>query len=145
MKRHARPGVLETLAAATVAVALLGGAAEARREYGARCARCHGTQRPPGALNLRALHDPTSSQYDSRCLVCHRKVLRARTLNKRIPDIHRAMIRALRMKAKRSCTFCHYGVDFDRKSAGNNRRQVDVEQCAVCHQQGAEGRLLYVR
>jgi hypothetical protein len=140
--RHARAALAGV---AFLLGVLAAGTAEARPEYGKRCVPCHGIQRPPGPLNVRALHDPASPEYRRRCLACHRDLLRARTLNRRIPDIHRAMIRALRVKAKRSCTFCHHGVDFDHESAGNIRRQVDVEQCAVCHQRGGEAKVLYVR
>lgn len=94
--------------------------------------------------NLRALHNPTSPQYNGNCLDCHADILPRKTLNANIPEAHAAMLpyvpgyptgKPLKAgTANEHCRYCHKkGVDFDRRSAASLRKNVSSETCSICH------------
>jgi hypothetical protein len=94
-------------------------------------------------INIRALHAPSSAQYDRDCLSCHAEVLNEQTLSPEVPGIHPVMVSVLGEVANTTCVECHTSVDLDGGSAGNVRRNVRVEKCALCHSVGYPGRKYY--
>ncbi|MBI4518524.1 MAG: hypothetical protein HY699_22225 [Deltaproteobacteria bacterium] len=96
-----------------------------------------------GVTNVRALHTSGSSQYDANCLKCHADVLTEQSLNPQIPGPHPAMLLWVGGATNAACTFCHKAVDFDRASAANVRRNVDVQTCAICHGPSGPGQQFY--
>lgn len=113
-----------------------------------------GTVRSPDAspfLNLTALHNPSSSQYNGDCLSCHGDIMNRPTLNPRIQEAHTVMMpfvpgyAAAKGVTNENCTFCHSGSDLRDHSAGNLRRDVNVASCTACHGPQGSGKTFYVR
>lgn len=103
------------------------------------------TNTPPRVTNVRALHDPGSDQYNPDCVPCHAEVVEEHSLNPQIAGAHPAMFPFV---GGQNCDFCHWSVDFDNRSAGNVRRNTDVELCALCHSEtgaGPRGSIFYAR
>lgn len=98
---------------------------------------------PEAVSNVRALHSPASSQYDRDCIKCHGDILEEQSLDVRVPGIHPVMLPQVGGETDAVCVKCHVSVDFDARSAGNVRRNVDVNTCAVCHAKGGAGYPFY--
>jgi len=98
-------------------------------------------------INLIALHDSSSRQYDDHCNDCHADVHRRESLDPTIPTVHRVMAPFApgRAGSDRQCRSCHSTVDLTwgsqrvERSTGNLRRHVDVALCALCHGPRAGG------
>jgi hypothetical protein len=103
------------------------------------------TPTPAPAVNIRALHNPASSQYDRECIKCHGDILEEPSLDVGVPGAHPVMIPQVGGETDAVCVKCHVTVDFDTHSAGNIRRQVDVNTCAACHATGGAGYPFYFR
>lgn len=104
--------------------------------------------------NLRALHNPSSAQYNGNCLDCHGDILTRKSLNPKIPEAHVAMLpftpsypvgKPVKVgAANEHCRFCHKkGVDFERSSAATLRKNVNPASCSICH--GRRGLKPYYR
>lgn len=99
---------------------------------------------PLGDVNLVALHDRNSRQYDDNCLDCHAGVTTATSLAPDIEAAHPVMLSSTPGEdTEEKCVFCHRSVDLMQFSAGNLRRQVDVTLCSVCHGPSTSIRQLY--
>jgi hypothetical protein len=101
---------------------------------------------PESVTNLRAVHNAASAQYDPECVKCHGDILEERSLDARVPGAHPVMLPQVGGETDAVCVKCHEAVDFDRgDSAGNVRRNVDVQVCTACHTQGGGGYPFYIR
>jgi len=100
---------------------------------------------PLAVRNVRAVHNPASAQYDRQCIKCHGDILEERSLDDRVPGAHPVMLPQVGGETDAVCVKCHVSVDFDSRSAGNVRRNVDVDICAVCHPRGGAGHPFYFR
>ena len=99
---------------------------------------------PLGGINVVAVHDRSSQQYDDNCLDCHAGVTTATSLAPGIEAAHPVMLSSTPGEdTEEKCVFCHRSVDLMQFSAGNLRRQVDVNLCSVCHGPSASSRQLY--
>lgn len=85
-------------------------------------------------VNYIALHDSSTDQYNTNCLVCHSDIAEGESLNANYPEIHVKMLDyASGDDIQEKCIVCHSNTDLLQHSAANIRRNVDVEKCAVCH------------
>jgi len=100
---------------------------------------------PLAVSNVRALHNPASPQYDHQCVKCHGDILEESSLDTRVPGAHPVMLPQVGGDTDAVCVKCHVSVDFDAGSAGNVRRNVDVNTCAACHASGGAGHPFYFR
>ena len=95
-------------------------------------------------VNLIALHDSGSRQYEKHCLDCHSDVLAQQSLNPSIPTVHVAMISLVPgKKDEDACRWCHRSVDLVQKSTGNLRKHVDADICRLCHGPAGPGPTFY--
>jgi len=95
-------------------------------------------------VNLIALHDSGSRQYERHCLDCHSDVLAQRSLNPSIPTVHVAMIPFVPgEKNEEKCAWCHRSVDLVQESTGNLRKHVDADLCTLCHGPAGPGPKFY--
>lgn len=87
--------------------------------------------------NLISLHDKNSPNYSKYCTNsnCHADILVQESLDPEIPTAHVSMMinNTPGHNEKTRCAWCHSAVNLMQKSAGNLRRHVDVNLCAVCH------------
>ncbi len=84
--------------------------------------------------NLISLHDKNSPQYDKNCTNCHVAILVEESLDPSILTAHTSMLlETPGEKDNEKCGWCHSTVDLVQGSAGNLRKQVKAERCAVCH------------
>jgi cytochrome c5 len=89
-----------------------------------------------GTVNLIAVHDSSSGEYNKRCSECHTDILSEQSLKPSIaPAAHVAMFDFAPGKPgdDKQCGWCHRTVDLVQGSAGNIRKQVDATLCAMCH------------
>jgi hypothetical protein len=100
---------------------------------------------PVPVANLRALHNPASARYDGECIKCHGDIPEEATLSTAVPGVHPMMLQQVGGETDTTCVRCHVTVDFDSVSAGNVRRNVDVNICAACHATGGGGYPFYFR
>ena len=104
---------------------------EDRRDRGAASAP---DSSPLNDVNLVAVHDRSSRQYDDNCLDCHAAIPSATSLDPTIEAAHPVMLSSTPGEdTEEKCVFCHRSVDLLQFSAGNLRRHVDVTLCSVCH------------
>lgn len=95
-------------------------------------------------VNLIALHDKSSDQYEKKCLECHADVLAQKSLNPSVPTVHVAMIPFVPgKKDEERCAWCHRSVDLVQKSTGNLRKHVDAGLCTLCHGPAGPGPQFY--
>lgn len=95
-------------------------------------------------VNLIALHDSSSGQYEKHCLDCHADVLAQQSLDPSIPTVHVAMITLVPgRKDEDACKWCHRSVDLVQKSTGNLRKHVDADLCTLCHGPAGPGPKFY--
>lgn len=100
--------------------------------------------RGDSSVNLVAIHDRGSAQYNDNCLECHAAVTNATSLDPVIEAAHPVMLSSTPGEdTEDKCVFCHRSVDLQQFSAGNLRRQVDVTLCSVCHGPSTPSRQLY--
>lgn len=112
---------------------------------GQDCVSCHVT------WNLVAIHDKSSSGYNSDCISCHGDMSDETSLSSSVQAIHPRMCPYVYQAAGEAsntttnavCAYCHVSVDFVGGSAGNLRKQVAAENCISCHRLAGPGRLLY--
>ncbi|GAX60329.1 hypothetical protein SCALIN_C10_0089 [Candidatus Scalindua japonica] len=84
--------------------------------------------------NLISLHDRNSPQYDKNCTSCHVAILVEESLVPSILTAHTSMLlETPGEKDNEKCGWCHRNVDLVQGSAGNLRKQVKADLCAVCH------------
>jgi len=84
--------------------------------------------------NLISLHDKNSPQYDKNCTNCHVAILVEESLDPSILTAHTSMLfETPGEKDNEKCGWCHRTVDLVQGSAGNLRKQVKADLCAVCH------------
>ena len=84
--------------------------------------------------NLISLHDKNSPQYDENCTNCHAAILVEESLDPSILTAHTSMLfETPGEKDNEKCGWCHRNVDLVQGSAGNLRKQVKADLCAVCH------------
>ncbi len=84
--------------------------------------------------NLISLHDKNSPQYDKNCTNCHVGILVEESLDPSILTAHTSMLfETPGEKDNEKCGWCHRTVDLVQGSAGNLRKQVKADLCAVCH------------
>jgi hypothetical protein len=84
--------------------------------------------------NLISLHDKNSPQYDKNCTNCHVAILIEESLDPSILTAHTSMLfETPGEKDNEKCGWCHRTVDLVQGSAGNLRKQVKADLCAVCH------------
>ena len=92
-------------------------------------------------VNYVEIHDPTSSDYDEKCLSCHEEKLDEGSLDPLVVSFHPLKLASVVIPGATSndkCVYCHTEVDFSgNRSAGNLRRQVDVNTCTPCHTGGS--------
>ena len=75
-------------------------------------------------VNLIAVHDSSSRQYNKECISCHADILSAQSLQPPIPNVHVAMIPFTPgEKDEETCVVCHRTVDL-----------VQPGQCVGIHQ-----------
>jgi hypothetical protein len=89
-----------------------------------------------GTVNLIAVHDSSSGEYNKRCSECHTAILSEQSLKPSIaPAAHVAMFDFAPGKPgdDKQCGWCHRTVDLVEGSAGNIRKQVDATLCTMCH------------
>lgn len=112
--------------------------------WDANCAICHKN------WNLIAMHDASSDEYNSDCMLCHGDMQCGITLNAAVPEIHVRMTKYILQATNTTkitdttCIYCHKTVDFINYSAGNIRRQVATEVCDQCHGPEGPGKPLYM-
>jgi hypothetical protein len=98
-------------------------------------------------VNLIALHDSRSDQYEKHCLDCHSDVLAQQSLDPSIPTVHVAMISFVPgEKNEERCAWCHRSVDLVQGvqgSKGNPRKHVDADLCRLCHGPAGPGKKFY--
>jgi cytochrome c5 len=98
-------------------------------------------------VNLLALHDSSSRQYDKHCLDCHADVLAQQSLDSSIPTVHVAMIPLVPGEENEErCAFCHRSVDLVQgvqESNGTLRKHVDADICRLCHGPDGPGAPFY--
>ena len=86
------------------------------------------------ADNIIALHDKKSPQYDKNCIACHAAILDEESLDPSIETAHVSMLSNTPGKNNNErCGWCHRTVDLLGGSAGNLRKQVKADLCAMCH------------
>ncbi len=84
--------------------------------------------------NLISLHDKNSPQYDKNCTNCHAAILVEESLDPSILTAHTSMLfETPGENDNEKCGWCHRTVDLVQGSAGNLRKQVKADLCAVCH------------
>lgn len=86
-------------------------------------------------FSLIRVHDPESEEYDDDCISCHGDLMNEYASDGVTPMAHSTMVR-LHGGGNDRCIGCHAGgVDFLSGSAGEVRKQIDVEDslCTVCH------------
>lgn len=99
-------------------------------------------------VNLIALHDSGSPQYDDTCVdsSCHGSMKYEASLNPAIPGAHVAMLPETPGATNNDrCLHCHRGVDYMEHSAAALRKQVDADYCAVCHGSQGPGTQFYTQ
>lgn len=113
---------------------------EPAHHWGKDCTKCH------SHWNLIAMHDASSSEYNSDCIKCHGNMMGESSLRSDIRGIHPRMMRYVREDSitNETCRHCHQSVDFMEVSAGNIRKQVAIEKCAECHSPHGPGKPLYI-
>jgi hypothetical protein len=98
-------------------------------------------------VNIIALHDSNSNQYDKHCLDCHADVLSQQSLDPSIPTVHVAMIPLVPGEENEErCAFCHRSVDLVQgvqESNGTLRKHVDADICRLCHGPDGPGETFY--
>lgn len=98
-------------------------------------------------VNLLALHDSSSRQYDKHCLDCHADVLAQQSLDPSIPTVHVAMIPLVPGEEDEDgCAWCHRSVDLVQgvqRSNGPLRKHVDSDLCRLCHGPAGPGKKFY--
>lgn len=110
---------------------------------GETCSSCHTD------WNLVQMHDAASPSYNDDCITCHGDMSDETTLSNAVLGIHPRMCPYVYQAAGETemnnnvCRYCHQSVDFLDHSAGNLRRQVDVDLCQNCHTRAGPGRELY--
>jgi hypothetical protein len=67
------------------------------------------------------------------------------SLSPEVAGIHPVMVPVLGGASSATCVRCHTAVDFESGSAGDVRRNVRVEKCALCHSTGIPGKQYYER
>ena len=103
------------------------------------------------AVNIVAIHNPSSSQYDDNCLNCHGDIPNAQSLNSAIPNAHVAMLPFTPGEGSDQCTWCHRDVSntliHTMAQVGafqnNIRKTVDTQLCAICHGPVGPGKPFY--
>lgn len=113
---------------------------------------------PPGpqqvdllSVNIQAIHDSTSAQYNSDCLSCHRDITQRTTLDPKIKDAHSVMMplvpgfSATTGPTNQNCNFCHKGADFKEHSSAGIRKEVDAENCVLCHGPSGPAKKFYIQ
>lgn len=106
--------------------------------------------------NVIAVHDRSSTLYNSNCTSCHAGLLTEPSLNTavRSTTAHGTMLRAGNKPgnsgANNQCAFCHRSVYVvegapmrENADMGSLRKHVDPAICALCHGPGGRGRQLY--
>ena len=107
------------------------------------CVECHKD------WNLVAMHNAESTSFNSDCISCHGSMQHETTLSESVGGVHLVKMPWLLQTSGESqinnqlCLHCHPTVDLLGKSAGNLRRQVDVDICRGCHTSAGPGRELY--
>lgn len=107
---------------------------------------CGGGGGGGGSENLISLHDRNSPLYDKNCTTsnCHVRILTEHSLDPAILTAHTAMLNETPgEKDNEKCGWCHRSVDLLDGSAGNLRRQVDANLCAVCHGPSQQAKQFY--
>ncbi len=95
-------------------------------------------------VNVIAIHDSQSEQYDENCLECHAAIPSATSLDPTIEAAHPVMLSSTPGEdTEEKCVFCHRSVDLLQFSAGNLRRHVAATLCSVCHGPAGPSRQLY--
>ena len=96
----------------------------------------------PGAgVNIIAVHNPSASQYDDNCLVCHGDIPNGQSLNSAIPNAHVAMLPFTPGEDSDQCVWCHRDVSNTLIHAAAQvgafqtdiRKTVDTQLCGICH------------
>ena len=96
---------------------------------------------PPVAISvdLAAIHDAGSPQFNGACLSCHADITKRTTLNRKIKDAHAAMIPFMpdydpkEGITSANCVSCHSRVDVLQHSGMYIRKNSDVTACEGCH------------
>jgi hypothetical protein len=102
--------------------------------------------RPGPGINLIALHNSSSSQYNNQCVSCHGTMASETSLEPNIPAAHKVMMPFVPgVSDNDKCLHCHPTVDLVEQSAGALRRQVNPELCAACHSSRGPGLPFYAR
>ncbi|MFQ6120202.1 MAG: cytochrome c3 family protein [Methanosarcinales archaeon] len=81
--------------------------------------------------NMIDLHSDLTNITDYQCLSCHSEIPQETTLNASYKAPHPTHLESNYLNFK--CNDCHKSVDLIEQSAGNLRRNVDVDICATCH------------
>ncbi len=108
----------------------------------------------PFAGNPFPIHDVKSDLYRSDCTnsACHKDILKESTKNASILSFHVLKILDPGIvgigiipgeQIDEKCVYCHRDTDLIEHSAGNIRRNVDVEICHSCHTNGLIGKVFY--
>jgi len=112
-------------------------------------------KRPGGGgssvVNIIAVHNPHSSQYDDNCLDCHGDILNAQSLDPAIPNAHVAMLVFTPGEDGKQCVWCHRNVSANLIQTAsaigpfetNIRKLVDTQLCAICHGPVGPGNQFY--
>lgn len=109
------------------------------------CNKCHD-------WNVVAIHDSSSPQYRTDCIVCHgdkQDPASETTLAEGYSSIHLNMCKYVFEAAGQEsmndavCMYCHETVDYFDQSGAGIRKQVDPDGCAQCHTSSGPGRQLY--
>ena len=103
------------------------------------------------AVNIIAIHNPSSPQYDDNCLNCHGDIPNAQSLNSAIPNAHVAMLPFTPGEGSDQCIWCHRDVSntliHTMAQVGafqnNIRKTVDTQLCAICHGPVGPGKPFY--
>ena len=103
------------------------------------------------SVNIIAVHNPNSLQYDDNCLNCHGGVPNEKSLDSVISSAHVAMLKFTPGENSRQCVWCHRNVSANLIQAAsatspfesNIRKHVDTQLCAICHGPVGPGKQFY--
>jgi len=103
------------------------------------------------ALNIIAVHNPNSPQYNDNCLNCHSDIPTAQSLSPAIPNAHVAMLAFTPGENSDQCVWCHRDVSntliHTTAQVGafqtNIRKTVDSQLCGICHGPVGPGKPFY--
>jgi hypothetical protein len=89
--------------------------------------------------NVIPFHDANSSAYRTDCTstACHKGILSETSIDNSTATFHVLKVKKLTVIPGKTeddkCVYCHKDTDLVEGSAGNLRRNVDVELCVACH------------